>query len=68
MNYVLPPGFDRIVDPQNPQLRQLNEQSMVLKVQDLADGDARAAYRSVNLDVREYETLKMGIKNKKEGK
>ena len=23
VNYVLPPGFDRIVDPQNPQLRQI---------------------------------------------
>jgi cell surface protein SprA len=23
VNYVLPPGFDRITDPQNPQLRQL---------------------------------------------
>ncbi len=33
VNYVLPPGFNRITDPQNPQLRQLNEQSMVLKVQ-----------------------------------
>ena len=31
VNYVLPPGFDRITDPQNPQLRQLNEQAMVLK-------------------------------------
>ncbi len=35
VNYVLPPGFDRIVDPQNPQLRQLNEQSMVLRVSNL---------------------------------
>ena len=61
VNYVLPPGFDRIVDPQNPQLRQLNEQSMVLKVQDLADGDARAAYRNVNLDVRQYRSLKMEV-------
>ena len=61
VNYVLPPGFDRIVDPQNPQLRQLNEQSMVLKVQDLADGDARAAYRNVNLDLRQYRSLKMEV-------
>jgi len=61
VNYVLPPGFDRVVDPQNPQLRQLDEQSMVLKVQDLADGDARAAYRNVNLDIRQYRTLKMEV-------
>ncbi len=61
VNYVLPPGFNRIVDPQNPQLRQLNEQSMVLKVQDLADGDARAAYKNVNLDIRQYRSLRMEV-------
>jgi len=61
VNYVLPPGFDRVVDPQNPQLRQLDEQSMVLKVQDLADGDARAAYRNVNLDIRQYRRLRMEV-------
>jgi len=59
VNYVLPPGFNRVVDPQNPQLRQLDEQSMVLKVLDLADGDARAAYRNVNLDFRQYRRLRM---------
>ncbi|HEX2976857.1 MAG TPA: cell surface protein SprA, partial [Bacteroidales bacterium] len=31
VNYVLPPGVSRQVDPQNPQLTELNEQSMVLK-------------------------------------
>jgi len=61
VNYVLPPGFNRVVDPQNPQLRQLDEQSMVLKVQDLADGDARAAYRNVNLDIRQYRRLRMEV-------
>jgi len=61
VNYVLPPGFDRIVDPQNPQLRQLNEQSMVMKVQDLEDGDARAAFRNVNLDIRQYRKLRMEV-------
>ena len=61
VNYVLPPGFDRITDPQNPQLRQLNEQSMVLKVQNLEDGDARAAFRNVNLDIRQYRNLRMEV-------
>jgi len=61
VNYVLPPGFDRITDPQNPQLRQLNEQSMVLRVQDLEDGDARAAFRNVNLDIRQYRRLRMEV-------
>ncbi len=61
VNYVLPPGFTRQTDPQNPQLQQLNEQSMVLKVQDLEDGDARAAYRNVSLDMREYRKLLMEV-------
>ena len=61
VNYVLPPGFDRIIDPQNPRLRQLNERSMVLKVSDLADGDARAAYKNVNLDMRQYRSMRMEV-------
>jgi cell surface protein SprA len=61
VNYVLPPGFDRVTDPSNPQLRQLNEQSMVLKVQNLEDGDARAAFRNVNLDIRQYRRLRMEV-------
>ena len=61
VNYVLPPGFTRITDPQNPQLRQLNEQSMVLRVHNLEDGDARAAFRNVNLDIRQYRRLRMEV-------
>jgi cell surface protein SprA len=60
-NYALPPGVDRVIDPTNPQLRQLNEQSMVLKVKDLDDGDARAAYKTINLDIRQYKKLKMYV-------
>jgi cell surface protein SprA len=61
VNYVLPPGFDRVTDPSNPQLRQLNEQSMVLRVQNLEDGDARVAFRNVNLDIRQYRKLRMEV-------
>lgn len=61
VNYVLPPGFNRVTDPQNPQLRQLNEQSMVLRIHDLQDGDARAAFRTLNLDIRQYRRLRMEV-------
>jgi len=61
VNYTLPPGFDRVTDPQNPQLRQLNEQSMVLKVDNLEDGDARAAFKNMSLDIRQYKSLRMEI-------
>jgi len=59
VNYVLPPGFSRQIDPTQPQLRQLNEQSIVLKVNELADGDARAAYKNTELDMRQYRKLRM---------
>jgi cell surface protein SprA len=61
VNYVLPPGIDRVIDPANPQLRQLNEQSMVLKVNDLEQGDARAAYKSIYMDFRRYKHLKLEV-------
>ena len=61
VNYVLPPGFNREIDPSNTQLTELDEQSMVLKVNDLADGDARAAYKTLNLDMRRYKRLRMEV-------
>jgi cell surface protein SprA len=61
VNYVLPPGISRVIDPQNPQLRQLNEQSMVLKVTDLEQGDSRAAYKALYMDFRRYKTLKLEV-------
>lgn len=61
VSYVLPPGVDRVVDPSNPQLRQLNEQAYSLKVTDLANGDARAVYKRLNMDFRNYKRLKMNI-------
>lgn len=61
VNYVLPPGISRVIDPSNPQLRQLNEQAMVLKVCNLKDGDAKAAYKTLDMDVRQYKRLQMFV-------
>ncbi|MCX7954790.1 MAG: cell surface protein SprA [Bacteroidales bacterium] len=61
VNYVLPPGVSRVIDPSNPQLRELNEQAMLLKVINLQDGDARAVYKNVNLDVRQYKKIQMFV-------
>ncbi len=61
INYVLPPGVDRTQDPANPQLRLLNEQSIVLRVNELKVGDARAAYKSMDMDIRQYKRLKMYV-------
>lgn len=61
VNYILPPGIDRVVDPSQPQIAQLNEQSVVFRVENLPDGDARVAYKNLNLDIRQYKKLKMFI-------
>ncbi|PWD99199.1 T9SS outer membrane translocon Sov/SprA [Marinilabilia rubra] len=61
VNYVLPPGIDRVIDPGNPQIRQLNEQSIVLKASELAGGDARAVYKTLNMDMRQYRRIKMEV-------
>jgi cell surface protein SprA len=61
VNYVLPPGVSRQVDPSNTALNELNEQAMVLKVIDLNNGDARVAYKSTSLDIRQYKRLKMDV-------
>ncbi len=59
--YVLPPGIDQEKDLSAPALATLNEQSLSLRVCDLEDGDARAAYRNTQFDFRAYKKLKMFI-------
>ena len=59
VNYVIPPGISRVLDPSQPQLVQQNEQAMSLTVTDLASGDARAVYKNVGMDMRQYRRLKM---------
>jgi len=61
VNYVLPPGITRETDPYNPQVVQQNEQAIVLKAINLQDGDARALFKNVNLDLRNYKRLKMFV-------
>lgn len=61
INYVLPPGIIREVNTSTANLANLNEQSLALEVCNLEDGDARAAFRSVEVDMRSYKKLKMFI-------
>ena len=61
IKYEIPPGIAREVDPSQAVQRQLNEQSLVLSVCNLKDGDARAAYKNVQFDVRTYKKLKMFV-------
>lgn len=61
IKYVLPPGIQREIDPSQQIQRQRNEQSLSLEVCNLKDGDARAAYRNVSFDVRNYKKMKMFV-------
>jgi len=61
IKYEVPPDIIREVDPSQTFQRQLNEQSLTLEVCDLQDGDARAAYKNVQFDVRTYKKLKMFV-------
>jgi cell surface protein SprA len=61
VNYIVPPGVSRVIDPSNAQLTQLNEQAMVLRTIDLEPGDARGAYKTMMIDMRRYKTLKLEV-------
>ena len=59
VNYVVPPGVTRILDPDQTQLVQDNEQSMSIKVKNLDAGDARGIYKKTALDLRKYRRMQM---------
>ncbi len=61
VNYVLPPGISRQTDPGQAQLIAQNEQAMVLRVHDLSPDDARAVYKNVTYDMRNYKRLQMFV-------
>jgi len=57
--YTLPPGFRRDRDNTSPVERRVNEQSLQLCIDDLRDGDARAAYKNMTLDLINYGSIRM---------
>jgi len=59
VNYIMPPGVNRILDPGQPQLTQENEQSLAVQITDLSPGDSRAIYKSTALDTRQYRRIQM---------
>jgi len=61
VNYVLPPGIDRDRILGSTTTQQLNEQSMSFKICDLADGDARGAFKTVTMDMRAYNKIKFFV-------
>ncbi|MBQ0015532.1 MAG: cell surface protein SprA [Bacteroidales bacterium] len=60
--YVLPPGIEREEwYSSGSSYTQLNEQALSMDITDLAQGDARAVYRSSSYDMRYYGKLKMFV-------
>lgn len=61
VNYVLPPGIQReqIVGQVGTTFQ--NEQSLSVQICNLKNGDARAVYKNINLDLRQYEHLKLFV-------
>ncbi len=61
VNYILPPGVTREISHYGPNVTQLNEQALSLKVEDLIDGEAKAVYKNINMDLRKYKRLQMFV-------
>ena len=61
VNYVLPPGIERSLDPTQPQLVESNEQALSLVVKNLGAGEAKAVYKNTALDLRQYRRLQMFV-------
>ena len=57
--YALPPGIDREITLGGVNNAFQNEQALSLSVCELADGDARAIYKILDLDMRNYKRFKM---------
>jgi cell surface protein SprA len=60
--YKIPPGIERVQILSNNGVNLLqNEQSMSLRVHNLPKGDARAVFKTLNLDIRRYGELSMFV-------
>ncbi len=59
--YKVPPGIDQEINYGTTSLVRLNEQSMQMTIENLLDGDARAAFKTTDFDFRQYKKLKMYV-------
>ncbi len=61
VNYVLPPAINRETNVGSTNQNQLNEQSLAVNLCALPDGEGRGVYRSFDLDMLSYNTIKMFV-------
>ena len=60
VNYVIPPGIERVQQLSNNGINLLqNEQALSMQVRNLQDGDARAVFKTLNMDIRQYGRISM---------
>ncbi|WP_238988371.1 T9SS outer membrane translocon Sov/SprA [Aureibaculum marinum] len=59
--YVLPPGLERERLQGTTTLQEQNEQSLLIRVNDLPPGETRAVYKNTQFDMRMFNTLKMFV-------
>jgi cell surface protein SprA len=59
--YIIPPGIEQEINVGTTNLTRLNEQSMVMNICELADGDMAAAYKTADFDFRQFKRLKMFV-------
>jgi cell surface protein SprA len=60
-NYVLPPGVVLEQLNNNNNIIRQNEQSLQLEVCELEAGDSRGVFKNINVDMRQYNKLRMFI-------
>ena len=63
--YVMPAGVQREMSYLQQTAKELNEQSLTMRVTNLTDGDARAVYKNTNFDFRRFGTLRMYVHGEK---
>ncbi|MBR4379457.1 MAG: cell surface protein SprA, partial [Prevotella sp.] len=61
VNYILPPGISRVVDPSQPQLTENNEQSLRMDIYDMKTNDGVAVYKNTHMDMRYYKRIQMFV-------
>ena len=67
VNYVLPPEIQREQINNNNTIVRQNEQSLAFRVVGLQPMDARGIYKGVDVDLRQYEKLKMYLHARRSG-
>ncbi|HEX8462710.1 MAG TPA: cell surface protein SprA, partial [Segetibacter sp.] len=62
VNYIIPPGIERVQQLSNNGVNLLqNEQAMSFRIRGLGKGKTRAAFKTMNLDMRQYGRLNMFV-------